>query len=290
MARTLNTITTEIKTKIREFASLDDFKFVEDGGSAVSVFNIFIDTTAAAIFLADVIYDSLQTDITAVADRAFSGNSQWLRNQLFLFQFGDTITLDSNFVPVYVVVDPSKRIITRAAVTERAGGGINVKVAKGVAPALTALTTPELDAVKDFYFGTTLQEGIGFAGVTANFISLASDKMKVSANIFYQGQFDSATVKTNVIAAIDEFFATFANVAFDGTVFIIRLTDAIQLVEGVSRVVYTDIKARDDATAFASAQTIDFQGIYNTSSGYIVAEDTAGQTLNDQITMILETI
>lgn len=289
MARTLDTITTEIRTKIRTFPALDNFKFVSEGGSAVSVFNLFIDVAANAIFLADVIYDALQTDITAVADRAFSGNSQWLRNQFLLFQFGDTITLDSDFVPVYVVVDPSKRIITRVAITERAGGGINVKVAKGIAPALSALTTPELDAVKDFYFGTTLQEGVGFS-IFANFISLASDKMKVSANIFYQGQFDSATVKTNVITAIDNFFATFADVAFDGTVFIIRLTDAIQAVEGVSRVVYTDIKARDDATAFASAQTIDFQGLYSTASGYIIAEDTAGQTLNDQITMILETI
>jgi len=290
MARTLAEIESEIKVKLRTYTSLDVFKFPEDGGSSLSVFNIFISVAANMIFLADVIYDILKTDITAIADRAFSGNSAWLRNQILGFQFGDIITLDSDFVPVYAVPDVSKQIITRVAIIDLENGGISIKVAKGVVPTLAPLTTPELEAVKDYYYGTTTAEGIGFAGITANFISLNPDRMKVGATIHYLGQFASATVKTNVITAIDNFFATFADTAFDGTVFMIRLTDAIQAVDGVSRVEYTEVKARDAATPYASAASVDFQGFYNTLAGYLISEDTVAQTLNDTIVMQLETV
>lgn len=290
MARTFDEIKTEIQAKIRTYPSLDNYKSVSEGGSALSVHNLWIDTVAAMIFLADIVYDSFKDEITAIANRAPSGNSQWVRQQMFNFQYTDVIELDSDFVPTYPVITPANQIITRAAVTERSGGGINIKVAKGTPPALSALSAPELQALKDYYYGTTLQEGVGFAGITANFISAASDKMKVGADVYYQGQFDETTVKTNVIAAIDNFFATFADDAFDGTVFMIRLTDAIQEVEGVSRIVYTEVKAREDATPFASAGDVDFQGFYRTVAGYIEAEDTAGQTLTDSINMVLETI
>lgn len=290
MARSFATIKTEIKTEIRTHTSLDSFLFVEDGGSSLSVFNTIIDVAAGITQLTEVIFDAFQNTITGIADRAASGNSQWVRQQMFNFQNGDVVLLDSDYVPYYAVPDDLLKIVTRAAVTERSGGGINIKVAKGVAPALSALSAPELQALKDYWFGTTLAEGVGFAGITTNFISSAADRMKVGATIYYQGQYVSATVKTNVITAIDNFFAEFADVAFDGTVFMIRLTDAIQAVEGVSRVEYTEVKGRDNATAYASATNIDFQGYYRTEAGYLISEDTVSQTLTDTITMALETI
>jgi hypothetical protein len=290
MARTFAQIKTEIKAEIRTNTAFDNFLFVEDGGSALSVFNGLIDVSAAMIQLTEVVFDAFQNTITSIADRAASGNSQWIRQQMFNFQNGDVIELDSDYVPFYSVPDDLKKIITRAAVSERSGGGIDIKIAKGVPPSLTALSAPELQAVKDYWFGTTLQEGVGFAGISTNFISSDPDRMKIAANIYYQGQYVDATVKTNVIAAIDNFFATFSDDAFDGTVFIIRLTDAIQAVAGVSRVEYTEIKGRDSATAFASAALVDFQSFYRTQAGYLIAEDTAGETLADTITMVLETI
>lgn len=290
MARSFSEIQEEIKVKIRTYPSLDAFKFPEEGGSSVSVFNTFIDVVSSMINLSEIIIDGFKEEITTIANRSFSGNSQWLRQQMLNFQFGDVITLDDDFVPVYPVVNPANRIITRVAVTDRSGGGVNIKVAKGVPPTLEPLDNVEIQAVKDYYFGTITQEGIGFAGIVANFISADPDRMKVGATIYYQGQFDETTVKTNVIAAIDNFFATFADDAFDGTIFMIRLTDAIQSVIGVTRIVYTDVKARDAATPFVSAQNVDFQGIYSTFAGYIIAEDEAGQTLDDTITMQLETV
>ena len=291
MARSFDDIKSAIKTKVRTYSSLDSFLFPEDGGSKLSIFNLFIDVMAAMIFLSDSIWAAEKNSVQQIANTAFSGNAQWVRQQILNFQYGDVITLDADYIPTYTLIDESKQIIERCAVTERTGGGINIKVAKDDgAGGLTSLTTPELDALKDYYFGTSTAQGVGFAGIVAGFISEDADRMKVAATVYYYGQYDSATVKTNVIAAIDNFFATFADTAFDGTVFMIRLTDAIQAVAGVSRVVYTEVKARDAGTALASAGNIDFQGFYQTVSGYIISEDTAGSELTDTITMTLETL
>lgn len=291
MARTFNQIKTAIKAEIRTYTSLDNLLFPEDGGSSLSVFNSFIDVVAAMIFLSDAIWEAKKTEVQAIADASFSGNSQWLRAKILGFQYGDVITLDANFVPSYAVPDESKQIVIRCAITERPNGGVNIKVAKSDGGGgLTNLITAEMDALKDYYYGTSTQEGIGFAGVTANFISLLADRMRVGATIYHIGQYDSATVKTNVIAAIDAFFETFADTSFDGTILMIRLVDAIQEVEGVSRVYLSDVRARAQATPFASASSIDPQGFYETVAGYVIAEDTAGHTLNDTITMQLETL
>lgn len=296
MARSVEQIKSAIKTEIRTYTSLDDFLFPEDGGSKVSVFNITIFVVAAAIFTFEVIVDKLKIDIQAVADTAPSGNAGWLRAQILKFQFGDAISInttdadaDDYFVPVYSVIDASKQIVTRCAVTDGVNNSVNVKVAKGTAPSLSPLTAPELAALKNYYFGTSGTEGIGFAGVNANFISLDADRIRVEANVYYLGQYVEATVKANVITAIEAFLNTFADANFGGTVFMIKLVDAVQEVEGVSRIEITDVKARPSATPLGSATNVSVQGVYQTVAGYIIPEDTASNELDDTLTMIEET-
>jgi hypothetical protein len=289
MARTLDVIQTEIKTKVRTYPSLDDYLFPEEGGSQVSVFNIIIYIVAASLFTLETMIDLLKADIQEIADRAPSGNASWVRQQILNFQFGDAVVL-TDFVPGYAVVDESARIVTRCSVKQLTSGVLSIKVAKGTVPSLAPLSAPELAALSDYYFGTSTTEGIGFAGVRATFINLNPDRMKVSATVYYFGQYVQATVKTNVIAAINDFFGSFSDDAFDGTVFISKLRDAIEAVEGVSRVVFTDIKAREATVALGSATTIDLQGYYTTVAGYLISEDTGGSTLNDTITMTEENI
>lgn len=287
MARTLEEIKEEIKTTIRTFTEMDVFLFPEDvGGSQVSVFNVNIHSVSTAIYTLEVMIDILRAEIQAIADTAISGNAKWVQQQILNFQYGDTITL-VDFVPAYDPVDEDARIITRCSVVEAANGVLSIKVAKGD-PTLEPLDAAEISALSDYYYGTSTTEGIGFAGVLANFVSLEPDRMRVEADIYFLGQYTEATVKTAVIAAIDDFFATFMDEAFDGTVYINKLRDAIEAVEGVSRVVLTDIKARPEVTPFGSATTVDVQGKYTTAAGYLIAEDETGNTLDDTITMIEE--
>jgi hypothetical protein len=289
MARTLETIQTEIKTAVRTYPSLDDFKFPEDGGSLVSIFNVIIYVVAASIYTLEVMIDVLQATIQSIADSAPSGNAKWVQRQILNFQYGDVVTI-TNFVPGYVVIDTTKRIVTRCSVKQLGSGVIAIKVATGTAPSLTPLSAPQLSALKNYYFGTATTEGIGFAGVRATFINLDPDRMYVEGTVYFLGQYIQADVKTAVIAAIDNFFATFADTAFDGTVYVIRLIDAIQAVPGVSRVVLSNVKARQSTVALGSATVIDLQGYYTTVAGYLISEDTASNTLNDKITMVEESI
>ncbi len=122
------------------------------------------------------------------------------------------------------------------------------------------------------------------------FVNLNPDRMRVQATVYFFGQFVEATVKTNVIAAINNFFSTFQSEAFDGTVFMIKLIDAVQAVDGVSRIVLTEVKAREAATPLASATVIDVQGFYTTVAGYLISEDTSGNLLTNTITMAEETL
>jgi hypothetical protein len=288
MARTLTVIQTAIKSQIRTYPSLDDFKFPEDGGSSVSIFNVFVFVVAAAIYTFETMMDIVQSDIQAIADSAPSGNAKWVQRQILNFQYGDIITL-TDFVPSYPTLTPANQIITKCSVRTISNGGMQIKVAKGVSPSLAPLSAPELTALLNYWNGTSTQEGVGFAGVKTTFISLYPDRMMVNATVYFQGQYIEATVKAGVVAAIDDFFGSLQDESFDGSVFLIRLVDAIQAVDGVSRVKLNNVTARPETTVFASSTILDVQGVYNTSAGYLISEDTVGYTLNDSITLEAET-
>jgi hypothetical protein len=289
MARTLEAIQTEIKAGIRAYPSLDSYLFPEEGGSQVSIFNVLIYVVSASMFTLETMIDILTANIQAIADAAPSGNAKWVQAQILKFQFGDVVTL-VDFVPTYDPIDESARIVTRASVKELGSGVVAIKVAKGTVPSLSPLSAPELAALKDYYFGTANTEGVGFAGVRTTFVNLEADRMRVEADVYFYPQYVEATVKAAVIVAIDDFFATFADDAFDGTVFMDELRNAIEAVAGVSRVTLQDIKARPETVVLGSATDIDVQGYYTTVAGYLISEDTAANTLDDTITMIAENV
>lgn len=289
MARTLEEIKAAMKVSIRTYPSLNNYLFPEDGGSNVGIFNIIIAVVSIAMYTLEVMIDILKTNIQAIADYAPSGNAKWVQSQILKFQYTDVITL-TNSVPGYAVLDLTKRIVTRCSVKQLSSGVLAIKVAKGISPSLSPLSAPELAALKDYYFGTSTTQGIGFAGVRTTFINLAADRMRIEANVYFLGQYVQSTVKANVIIAINNFLGTFSDTAFDGTVFIIKLVDAIQAIAGVSRVTLVSVKARPNTVVLASATVIDTQGYYATVAGYIISEDTASNTLSDTITMIEENV
>ncbi len=287
MARELTEIISSIKTQVRTHPELDVFLFVEDGGSAVSIFNLFISITGLTVFTYENIHDAFAADIQAISDKAMAGNTAWLQDQILKFQNGDSVTL-VDFVPTYSPVVVANRIVTRAAVVD--GNPVTIKVAKGVVGSLVPLSAGELTALQNYYFGTSTSEGIGFAGVFAQFVNLLPDRMFIEADVYYEGQFIQATTKTAVIDAIDAFFNTFQDNNFNGNIFIETLRDKIQLVPGVTRIDFTSIKTRAESIPFGSASTQDIQGVYQTIAGYLISEDTTGETLTDKITMVEETL
>ena len=291
MARTVSEIIGIIKAKARTFPSLDSLLFADDPG--VIVPNNFVDsveTFATAQNTFEQLADLTAADIQAIADAAPTGNAKWIQAQILKFQYGDVIQISDDFVPFYPVVDPTKQIVTRCAVFSDANTDIvEIKVAKSEDPP-EPLTDDELTALQDYYYGTGDTQGIGFAGVKAEFTNQDPDRIFVEGSVRYLGQFDAVTIKNNVIQAIEDFLAGFQNENFAGTIKMQRLEDAILAVEGVSRFEFANngVRARDFNTPFGSSQIISPDGFYNTVSGYAISEDTVGETLQDKISTQLE--
>lgn len=291
MARTIAEIKQIIKEKARTFTSLDALLFEDDPGAIQgSRFIDIVDTVATVQNTFEQLADVTASDLTDIANSAPTGNSAWIQRQILNFQFGDVIEISDDFVPFYPVVDPSKRIVTRCSVLpDQASGIVEIKVAKNQDPP-EPLTASELTSLEDYYYGTGDTQGIGFAGVKAEFTNQPPDRIFVEGVIRYFGQFDPSTVKANVIQAIEDFLVGFQNENFNGTIKMQRLEDAILAVPGVSRFEFaTDgIKARDFNTPFASAAVISPDGFYNTIAGYAISEDETGETLDDKISTLLE--
>lgn len=291
MARSVDEIKALIETEVRTFSSLDNFLFPSDpGGSSLSAFNILIHSVAVSISVFEVVLDKFNSDVTELIISVPVHNTGNTRQKILNFQFGDVITLDANFVPIYTVPDPIKQIITQVAVVDSDSDLLTIKVAKGTAPSLTPLTAPELAAVQDYYFGTAVSQGVGVAGVNALWVNENSDKLFVDCEVFYFGQFDAATVKTAVIAAMDNFLEVFQAEAFNGEVFMNRFVDAMQAVDGVSRVNLDTVRGRADSIVFPAGTAVDTQGTYKTVAGYVVGETTGGSQFTDTVVMVLETL
>lgn len=261
---------------------LSTILFKEEGGSQAGIFNVIADIFAILMNVAEQLWDSMSASISSSVAKGGVGTGRWWRERILEFQNGDVLKY-ANGTYYYDVVNAEKRLVTFCSVTEAGNKTIQIKVAKGTTP--TKLTTPELTGgLKDYI------DYIRFAGTQIDLISLDSDKCYINANIYYSGQY-FATIEDSVKSAITNYFNSIsAGENFNGAIIVTDVQKAIQAVEGVSYVKLNTIKVRQDTALFASAYTLfSLAGsidnvLVNTYAGYVVEENTAGQTLNDSLT------
>ena len=249
-----------------------------------AIYRLFTYIVAVAINALEQLIDIFTANVESIAAAAAPATPAWLQSQILKFQYSTTnpqVVQLINFAPAYPVVDETLRIITRCSVTTNLSNNVLIKVATGEPPA--ALDNSQLAALQSYV------NEIGIAGVIYNVTSEASDKLYVQANVYYQGQY-SAVIKANVVAAIGTFLAS---IPFNGQMKISDLEDAITGVEGVNDVVLVNVKARSNATPFASGSylvqnQLTIGRLWSTIAGYMVGETTNGQTLNDSLNFIAE--
>jgi hypothetical protein len=277
MARTIATIKEAIRVQKNTYDSISSILFKEEGGSAVGVLNNMADTIAININILEQLLDTYVTELEGIAATAVPGTATWLQQKVMEFQYDADIPQVIqliDLIPTYPVVDEELQIITRAAVTETGNGRVTVRVAKSDPP--EALTTDELTALEDYL------EIIGPAGPQITALSLAADRIEVTAEVFYNGQY-STSIQADVELAINNYLGS---LEFDGIVYVSKIQDAIQAVAGVKDVVIGTIKARKESTAYSGATTV--TRLWNTVAGYIIEEDTASHTFADTITYTAE--
>lgn len=266
------------QNKMLDAISADPILSEMNSPSQVAVYRLLTFIVATAINLFEQTLDIFKIEIEDIASKSVPGTAPWIRDQVFRFQYdaaNPQIVVLVDFAPGYSTVDEDLQIITRCSVKTDANKIVNIKVAKSEPP-------EELASLEQTALVSYLGE-INPVGVQYNVINLASDKLQVYADVYYNGQY-SASIQGNVNAAINSYLS---NLDFDGIIKVSEIEDAIQSVEGVTDILITEVKARRDTTIAASATQV--VRIYETNAGYIVEEDTASFTFNDTINYIAET-
>jgi hypothetical protein len=276
MARTIQQIINQMDTEQATQPALSSLNSI----SQTAIYTLWKYIMAVSIFVLETLMDTLKAETEATIASQAIGTDSWLKGKVDIFQYSATVpqvlTIVDN-VAAYDVIDTTLQIITRATVETSPARIVSVKVAKNDPP--EALSGTEKTSLEGYL------DKISFAGVAPVVTSLASDKMFLEAEVFYDGQYAS-TISDDVIAGIDAYMVA---LPFDGRVNVEQLTDAIQGVTGVTDIIITGMAMRADATAFGSKvflvenKTLIFKD-FPTVAGYVVGEDTTGEEFTDKLT------
>lgn len=265
MARTISQIKQQILTEKATYSELN----VLNNPSTTSLFNLWTYITAVCISVLENLQDVFITEVETIVNRGVVGSKAWLDYQIRRFQYTNILILDTvTFLYKYANSDVSKEIISRVSISDGINKEIIIKVAKSEPP--TPLTTDEKDALNSYL------KQIVTAGVSTNLISTDSDKVRLTAQIYYDGQY-SSVIKDNVIIGIKNYLL---NLPFDTQIRVSSIQDSIQNVLGVKDVIINYLEVRADAQAMGTGaklvvnnQVLNRQ--VNLYSGYAVEETTA---------------
>lgn len=253
--------------------------------SQTSDFNEWMDAFSAQENINEQLWDALELTLNAKIALGAAATKMWIVDKVKnLFQYSATtpqILQVINGTLTYPTLDPTLRIVTRCAVTPDLNKNVLIKVNKSEPP--VPLAALEYNSLYGFLMN------ILPADMSFNLYNLVSDKLYISADIIYDGQY-TASIQSNTEATINAYLK---GIVFDGTVIISDLEVAIKNVPGVKDVKFYTIKARADATPFAGATKIYDLATganalkWQTVSGIIVPETTALNTLADTLNYVV---
>lgn len=236
---------------------------------------------ASAQGVEEQLMDAFKADLEQLAESVPPGTAPWVQDIIFKFQYDATnpqVVQLVDLIPQYPIIIVADQIITRCSVTTDLSGDVTIKVAKQDPP--IALTDDELAALQDYI------DTVGFAGITYTCTTANADQLYLAMDIYYKGQF-SAVIKANVIAAINTFLA---KIPFNGDMDISDMEVAIKAVPGVKSVVFKNVGARQDANPLNTANLVSnaqvLNRLWNTISGYIIPETSAGNDLATTLNFI----
>ena len=278
MARDINTIQAGL---IADFQAQPELAQA-NSTSRRAIWRLLMFVQAGAILILEQIIDIFRAETASAIASAIPNTASWITKKVFDFQYSainPQIVQLIDFSPVYPLVDASLTIVSRCSVVSTISNRVIVKVAKNEPP--QALNNLEVSALQD-YINT-----IGTAGITYTVTSGISDKLYINADVYYNGQY-SSIIQTSVIDAINTYLA---NLPFNGQLKISDLELVIRAVNGVSDCLINDIKMRADSTIFADGTYLvqnktTIARIFQTISGYVTEETTAGYTFSDSLNFI----
>lgn len=227
----------------------------------------------------DVYYQTLQETLSI----APAGSSKWIQSKMFAFQYSTTtpqVLTYTNGVAGYAIISEPLKIIKGCSVIVGTNNIVTIKTAKG--SPLEPLDVSQINSAQD-YINT-----IGTAGITYTVVSYDPDKLYIEGEIFYKGVY-SAVIQNSVINAIDAYLQTLSLERFGGDIQISDLKSYIRKLEGVEDIKLTRVSCRRDSEVlFAGTDLVlaleEVNRKYTMYAGYIIQEDTTGNTFADKLT------
>lgn len=244
-------------------------------------------TVAIAQALMEQLQDLFQSNLEAINAVSAASSAPWLQSKMFQFQYSATDPQVLSLIdvsPQYAIVDPTLRIIAACSVKSTVSNQVKIKIAQG--SPLTSLDGLQLAAAQGYI------NQIGTAGITYTVISLDPDRLYIKGTVYFQGQY-AAVIQANVIAALNTYLENASKINFDGSIKITDVIETIRNVPGVNDFLPVNIRARRnlddfvDGTDLVVGQTI-ISRLWNTVAGYIIQEDTGGDTFSDSLTFIAQ--
>lgn len=299
MARTVEQIEADIITNV---ANTADLNYVDENNitrnityntSKRAIWRLWAFIVATAIAFHEQLIDLYISTIEAILAKTSAASPLWVQDKMFKFQYSATdpqVIQLINTIPQYPVVDENKRIITACSVTTAIDNTVNIKVAKS--NPYVSLGALELAAAQ------SMINTIGIAGIDYNVTSGNADRLYISADVYYKGQY-SAVIAQSVKDTLDAYFQTLSQVNFNGSLKMADLENVIRQSVGVNDVVLINVIGRPDSptpsnplsnpygTYLIQSKTT-VSRLFNPSAGYIIGEDVAGYTFLDSINFIAQ--
>ena len=227
--------------------------------SRFAIWRLWLYVVAVAIWTLEQLFDRHQSEAQKLIEQNIFGSAEWFVQQMKVFQYGDDLIRDTETGGLtYAVPDPSKQIVTHAAITV-AKGDIQVatiKVAKTLNGEPNQLSSNELTAARGFV------DRLQPPGSTIIVNSLPADVVHLSLEVYYNPLFDVVTLKSQIAEVV---LAYFDNLPFNAEILRSKIGDTIlEGVQGINDVVITLFEAKPVGGSFTAVERF-----YIPQSGYV---------------------
>lgn len=272
MARSVATIYQSMLDEKVKYSSLNNLS----NTSSTAIWKTWFYCIAVVIASFEQINDVFKKELTDMATLLPVGSKTWYAQKMLDYQEGYTLVYDRELGQLkYNTIDNSTKVIIGASCVNESDTVI-LKVAKDDGTgSLTNLTTEQVTSVNQYI------NDFKFAGVVTRLVSLPGDWLKLTMSIKVDktkintlGQLVSDTTKYPVEDTIVNYLKSFATTQFDDEFILIKLTDALQLTDGVINVNYTLVEAMPQTgTSYLDILATEFK-TYKTTAGYLIIDPT----------------
>ncbi|MFR9545360.1 MAG: hypothetical protein SNJ29_07255 [Rikenellaceae bacterium] len=217
MARTIDTIKTEIKENLASTFSLST--------SAVAEWLLWVDCFAYCIYLFEVAMDTFKAEMDDDVAQEVAGTLDWYNSKCYEFQYGHELVFDTTTGQLgYATTDEDSKIVKIAAVSVE-DYTIYFKVAtQNESSEIVPLSDIEVINFKNYI------DSIKFAGTKSQVISTDADSVRYDLLVYYNPTTPVATVEENIKTALEEFKSS---QEFGGVLYTHLLIAAVTAVSGV---------------------------------------------------------